>query len=111
MTSGDDIMKAVFLESNRDYDVGSPSRQVKRNSVKLKQLIASSRLLKDRVNVWIEGVVVFTNPDVELQLTECTVSVLKIDELCDYIRHKKSNIVFSSQELLSIGKTLLGNID
>lgn len=88
-----------FLESDRDYDTGSPSKQVKRNAVKIKQIL-------DR-NVWVEGIVVFTNPNVELQISGTTTPILQIDELCDYIKNKKSRIKFSTKELESIGKTIL----
>ena len=39
---------------------GSPSRQVKRNAAKIKQLIDSSPNLS-QLGIWVEGIVVFTN--------------------------------------------------
>ncbi len=96
-----------YWKDDKSYDLGSPSKQVKRNSVKLKQLIESSRILKELLNIWVDGIVVFTNPSVDLQLTDNTVPILKIDELCDYIKNKKSKITFSQQELILIGKAVL----
>lgn len=96
-----------YWKDDIHYDLGSPSKQVKRNSVKLKQFIDSSQIFKTPLNMWIEGIIVFTNPSVDLQLTNNTVPVLKIDELCNYIKNKKSKITFSTQELKSIGKAIL----
>ena len=91
--------------NGRDYKFRSPCRQVKRNAVKTRQLIESSKILKN--NVWVEGIVVFTNQDVELQLANPATPVLKINELCDYIKNKKSNVRFSPRELNSIGKVIM----
>lgn len=89
----------IYFKPDKDYSIGSPSRQVKRNAVKIKQVIGR--------NIWVEGIIVFTNPNVELQLSGTTTPILQIDELCDYIKNKKSKISFSPQELDSIGKTIL----
>jgi len=86
-----------------EHEIRSPSKQVKRNAVKLKQFI--QRTLKKPI--WVEGIVVFTNPNVELQLTNTTVPVLTVDELYDYIINKESRIKFSSRELELIGKSIL----
>lgn len=108
--NGDDWIKHYeggFLDSDRDYNTNSPSKQVKRNAVKIKKIIETSKIIRRPLNIWVEGIVVFTNPDIELQLTDNTVPVLKIDELSNYIKNKKSKTIFSPQELESIGKTIL----
>jgi len=92
---------------DRDYDLGSPSKQVKRNAIKIKQIIESSNIFKDRLKVWIEGIVVFTNPDVELQLANTTVAILQVDELSDNIKNNKSKIKFSSKEIELIGEEII----
>ncbi len=43
---------------------GSPSRQVKRNAAKIKQLIDNSPNLR-QLGIWVEGIVVFTNKHVD----------------------------------------------
>ncbi len=108
--NGDDWIKHYegnFLDSNRDYNTSSPSKQVKRNAVKIKQIIETSKILRKSLNIWVEGIVVFTNSNIELQLTDNTVPILKIDELSNYIKNKKSKTNFSPQELDSIGKMIL----
>jgi len=92
---------------DRDYDAGSPSKQVKKGAVNIKQIIESSKISKKPLKIWVEGIVVFTNPHVHLQLSNTTVTILKVDKLCPYIKSKKSGINFSLQELESIGKLIL----
>lgn len=85
-------------EWHRHYDMGSPSKQVKGNAVKLKQLIESQKnIFKNPLKIWVEGIVVFTNPNVNLKLNEPTVTVLKVEELYDYLKNKESKIKFSSK--------------
>ncbi len=93
---------------SRNYDIGSPSKQVKGNAVKLKQLIESQKnIFRNPLKIWVEGIVVFTNPNVNLKLNEPTVTVLKVKELYDYLKKKESKIKFSSKELEMIGKLIL----
>jgi len=97
-----------YWKEPRDYDMGSPSKQVKGNAVKLKQLIESQKnIFKNPLKIWVEGIVVFTNPNVNLKLNEPTVTVLKVEELYDYLKNKESKIKFSSKELESIGNLIL----
>ena len=91
-----------YWKPPRDYNIGSPSKQVKRNAVKLKQFIQKAF----KKPVWVEGIVVFTNPNAELELNNPTVPILKIEELYDFIKNKKSRIKFSSKELESIAKLI-----
>ncbi len=90
-----------------DYDVGSPSKQVKRNAWKIKELIKSSKILDKPI--WVEGIVVFTNPDVDLNLESPTVPILKLDELYYYIKNREIETKFSHDELEKIGKIILNN--
>jgi len=62
----------------REYDIGSPSKQAKRNAVRVKEIIESSGILKDK-RVWVEAIVVFTSPDVELEVINPTVPILTVD--------------------------------
>ena len=82
-----------------EYEIKSPSKQVKRNALKLKQYIDSKR--------YIQGIIVFTNENVILDCDNTTVTILKVDQLCNYIQNKKSKIKLSSQELRKIENILL----
>lgn len=90
-----------------EYEIKSPSKQVKGNALKLNQLIKSKGIFMKPLKIWIDGVIVFTNDNVKLNLNNPTVPILKINELYNYVKNKKSNIRFSSQELESIGKVIL----
>ncbi|MDI6859922.1 MAG: nuclease-related domain-containing protein [Methanocellales archaeon] len=97
-----------YWKPSRDYDIGSPSKQVKRNAVKLKQIIESQKgIFKRPLKMWVEGIVAFTNSNVDLKLNNPTVPVLKVEELYDYIKNTKSKTNFSPKELESIGNLIL----
>ena len=97
-----------YWKPSRNYDIGSPSKQVKRNAVKLKQIIEPQKgIFKRPLKLWVEGIVVFTNSTVDLKLNNPTVSVLKVEELYDYVNNKKSRINFSPKELEMIGNLIL----
>lgn len=87
------------------YEIKSPSKQVKGQVLRLKQFIKSKNIYNN--NIWIDGLVVFTNDYASLNLKHQTVPVLKIGELVDYIKNKDSNLNFSPQKLESIGKTIM----
>jgi len=93
-----------------EYEIKSPSKQVKRNAVKLKQFIESKNIFKKPLRIWVEGIIVFTHHNVSLNLYNPTVPVLKIDELNDYILNRKSRLVFSQDELMKMGKILLRQV-
>lgn len=86
-----------------EHEIKSPSKQVKRNAVKLKQFIQKTF----KKPIWVEGIVVFTNPNVKLELNNSTVPILKVEELCNFIKNKKSKVRFSSKGLASIGRIIL----
>src|SRR5574341_1063490 len=92
-------------EWSEGYEIKSPSKQVKYQAFRLKQLLESIKAFKKQI--WIDGVVVFTNEYVDLNLKHQTVPVLRKEELVDYIINKQSNLIFSSKELDLIGKAIL----
>jgi len=92
-----------YWKLGKDYDIGSPSKQVKRKAIKLKQFIQKTF----KKTIWVEGIVVFTNPNAKLELNNPTVPVLKVEEVYNFIKNKKSGIKFSSKELESMGKLIL----
>ncbi len=91
------------LFSTKDFDAGSPSRQVKMNAINLSRLI-ESRLFHNTFRIWVEGLVVFTNPRVRLELHEPSVAVLRAEDLYDYIINFRKMTDLSENDLKSIGK-------
>lgn len=94
-----------------EHEIKSPSKQVKGNALKLKQFIESKNVFSKSLRLWVDGIVVFTNPNTNLELNNPTVLVLKIEELYNYIKNKRSKIKFSSKELELIGKAILRQIE
>ncbi|MCL5876855.1 MAG: NERD domain-containing protein [Candidatus Bathyarchaeota archaeon] len=83
----------------------SPSRQVKRNAARIKQLIDNSHHLRS-LGVWVEGIVVITNKHATLQLNNPTVPVLKLPQLPNYLTNHGSQRRFSREQLEAIGKEI-----
>ncbi len=85
---------------------GSPSRQVKRNTAKIKHIIDSSQAFRS-IGVWVEGIVVFTNNHAALHLNDPTVLILKLPQLPNYITAYRSSSNYSRQQLEAIGEEIL----
>jgi hypothetical protein len=81
---------------------GSPSRQAISNAFKLSEFI-KSELFHDTFRVWVEGLVVFTNPNATLELKDPSVRILRSSELIDYIKNYRSRGCLSDGDLQSIG--------
>ncbi len=96
-----------YEEADKDYEIKSPSKQVKGNALKLKQYIESKNIFGKSLRIWVEGIVVFTNEDVILHCNNSTVPILKVSQLCNYILNKESRVKFSSHELEKVTKILL----
>jgi len=92
--------------SSKDYDMGSSSRQVKRNAFNLSALI-KSEVFHNTFKVWVEGLVVFTHPDVHLELKEPSVTILIANELFNYIANSRQMNKLSENDLQSIGDFIL----
>ena len=90
-----------------EYEIKSPSKQVKGNALKLKQYIESKNIFSKSLRLWVEGIVVFCHENVIIHCDNPTVPVFKVNKLCDYIQNKESKIKFSSQELEKVSKILL----
>ena len=93
--------------SSADYEMGSPSRQVKRNAFNLSSLI-KSEVFHNTFKIWVEGLVVFTHPNVSLKLTKPSVTILTLNELSNYIINFRQTIKLSKNDLESIGKFIAG---
>ncbi len=84
---------------------GSPSRQVKRNAAKIKQIIDSNPNLRP-LSIWVEGIVVFTNNHATLHVNNPTVPILKLPQLSNYITTHSSSRSISREQLEAIGKEI-----
>jgi hypothetical protein len=88
------------------YDLGSPSKQVKRNATRVKRVIASLEAFKSR-KIWVDGILVFANKNVQLQINNPTVPILRSSQLPNFILTVKSKHEFSPVDLDSLGKEIL----
>ena len=90
-------------------NMGSPSRQVKRNTAKIKHIIESSTALRS-LGIWVDGIVVFTNNHAQLHLNNPTLPILKLQQLTSHITtHKSNNHTYTKQQLEQIGKEIIKN--
>ncbi len=85
---------------------GSPSRQVKRNSAKIKQIIDNSPNLRP-LGIWVEGIVVFTNNHATLHVNNPAVPILKLSQLPNHITAYRNSRSISREQLEAIGKEIL----
>lgn len=92
----------------RYFMITSPSKQVKRNAVGLKKFLSEVvDIVENKPYLFINGVLVFTEHDVDLKLNNPTVPVLKAEKLPDYINDFKTNNQFTNDELKSIAKLII----
>ena len=82
-------------------NIGSPSKQVKRKAVQLRNFIKK----RFKISPYIHGLVVFTNKDVKLTLNNPTVNALKPQELCEFIQNMSSKR-FNDEKLRELQATL-----
>lgn len=88
------------------YDFGSPSKQVKRNATTVKKVIMRLAIFKSK-NIWVNGVLVFANKNVQLQIRNPTVPVLRSTQLPRFIMAAEGKYLFSSLELGMLTKEIL----
>jgi hypothetical protein len=84
----------------------TPSRQVKRNSARIKKIIDSNPNLRP-LGIWVEGIVVFTNNHASLHVKNPVVPILKLPQLPSYISEYRSSQIISREQLETIGKEIL----
>jgi Nuclease-related domain len=85
---------------------GSPSRQVKRNAAKIKQIIDNNSNLR-MLGIWVEGIVVFTNYHATLHVSNPTVPILRLPQLPSHILGYRSSRSLSREQLEAVGKEIL----
>lgn len=74
----------------------NPSLQVKHNTQKIKKIIDNSPISRD-TKIWIEGLLVFTNTHANLSVNNPTVTILKLQQLSNYIKNQKNNHLTKEQ--------------
>jgi len=85
---------------------GSPSRQANRNAATIKRIVDSSPTLR-QLNIWVEGIVVFTNSHATLHLSNPTVQVIKLPQLPNHIITQGKTERYTREQLEAVGKELL----
>ncbi|MCW4045424.1 MAG: NERD domain-containing protein [Candidatus Bathyarchaeota archaeon] len=106
--NGDNWLNPRSGKLNRltHYDLGSPSKQAKRNASRVKKAIESLAAFKSK-NIWVHGILVFANKNVHLQISNPTVPVLRSKQLPNFIRTTEAKNTLSTHELDLLGKELL----
>jgi hypothetical protein len=88
---------------HKNPNSSSPSKQAKRNASRVKKIIESIQ----NSNHWVEGVVVFTNRNIDLNIIHPAVPVLRVQELPTFITSHNSRISYSHEQLELLGKEIL----
>lgn len=88
------------------FDMGSPSRQAKRNAMRIRRVLESIDTFWSKDN-WVDGILVFPNPAVHLEIHGPTVPVMRLKELRTFITGRKSGYSLSSEEIAVVGKEIL----
>ncbi len=83
----------------------SPSHQVKRNATRIRDIIENSPV--NRMVTKIEGIVVLTNKNANVNLNNPSVPVLRLPQLVKYITQRGSSREYSAQELETYGREIL----
>lgn len=88
--------------------IGSPSKQVKSNAVKLKKFLEKRHLeIFIEKDLYFEGIVVFSNPNAEIEVINPTVKVVELDNLNKTLLERSRGIL-DSKEVSKIRKSLRG---
>jgi hypothetical protein len=82
----------------------SPSLQVKHNTQKIKKIIVSSSIFRSH-NIWIEGLIIFTNAHADLHINNSTVPIFRLQQLPNYIKNQK-NICLTTEQVQKIIKQI-----
>ncbi len=88
------------------YPLSSISKQAKRNAVLLRRFLEEkyhSGLFK---NIWVNALVVFVNPHVELALHKPTLPVLRLFEAPDFIKKAKKDERLPDRDLRTLGDVI-----
>jgi hypothetical protein len=86
----------------------SPSHQVKDAARLIRTMLIASGVLQYR-NLWVDGVVVLLNENIDLRTNLAQVPILKLAKLCDYLTTTHTGFQFSQHELEDIRNILMNN--
>jgi NIMA (never in mitosis gene a)-related kinase len=84
----------------------SPSTQAKGNAYWVNKAIKASKVF-ETLKVWVEPIVVFSNPDVELEIIDPEVEVVTLDRLVNSITSYDDGYNFSPEQLELMGEGIL----
>ena len=84
----------------------SPSSQAMGNASWVSKAIKVSGVF-ETLKVWVEPIVVFSNPDVELETIDLEVEVVTLDKLVNSITSYNNGYNFSPEQLKLIGEGIL----
>jgi hypothetical protein len=100
--------KGGTSEREFNYQLGSPSAQVKNNAFRLKKCLDSLESLEQK-RIWVQGIVVFPNKYAKLIPKEYPehVEVTNLEELPSCIRNYDKGKYYSPDEIELIGKEIL----
>lgn len=84
----------------------SPSQQAKGNAVWIKENIDAFGILGG-VNVWVDPIVVFSNPDVQLEVIDPEIEVVRLDELAESIKSFNNGYNFYAEQLKALGERIM----
>jgi len=82
--------------------IGNPSKQVKRNALMLRKFI----LYHLGLQLYVNDIVCFSNPDCELEVHQPTVSVVRLEELANFILTFGKSGLLSANEISRIESEL-----
>jgi hypothetical protein len=86
----------------------SPSHHVKDAARTIRTILLASGVLQ-YPNLWVDGIVVLLNENIELRTNFAHVPILKLTELCDYLMTTHTGFHFSQQELVDIRNILMNH--
>jgi hypothetical protein len=84
----------------------SPSAQAKGNAYWVNRAIKVTGA-SDTLKVWVEPIVVFSNPDIDLDVEDPEVEVVKLDKLVNSITSYDNGYSFSPEQLELMGEGIL----
>lgn len=74
----------------------NPSLQVKRNAQKVRKIIDASSAFRG-FNIWVEGLLVFTNAHADLSISNPSVTIIRLTQLSNYVKNHENNCLTKEQ--------------
>ena len=62
---------------------------------------------RETPHLWVEGILVFTNPNASLDLKNPTIHILEMEDLPEFIESSESETEYSPKEVDAMGRVLL----